>query len=99
MREMQVLSARIAPLRQGAEIGTDWLAGLILQAATLYARAESLFTYARGKAPSVNTAPLWDRVIVALNIMRVYNPKVLHIAHAQKDRGDEPGEADSEEPV
>lgn len=99
MREMQVLAARIAPLRYGAEIGTDWLAGLIIQAATLYARAESLFTYARGKAPGVNTAPLWDRVLVALNIMKIYNLKVLEIANAQKDRGDEPGEADSEEPI
>lgn len=99
MREMQVLSSRIAPLRCGDEISTDWLAGMIIQAATLYARAESLFTYARGKAPSVNTAPLWDRVFAALNIMRIYNIKVLETAKAQKDRGDEPGEADSEEPI
>lgn len=99
LRELQVLAARLAPLRLGAEVGTDWLASLMLQTATLYARAESLFTYARGKAPGPNTAPLWGRVHAALNIMKIYNPKVLALAEAQMLKGDEPGEANSIEPL
>ncbi|NKJ02692.1 hypothetical protein [Novosphingobium sp. SG707] len=98
LREAQVFSARTRPLVAGAEISTDLLAIHIIQAAALYARAESLLTYARRKTPGVNSANLWDRVFAALTIMRIYEPAIIEEAKKQRDRGFPPGEADSIEP-
>ncbi|WP_157217999.1 hypothetical protein [Flavisphingomonas formosensis] len=98
LREAQIFSARTRPLVSGTDINTDLLAIHIIQAAALYARAESLFTYARRKTPGVNSANLWDRVFAALTLMRVYEPAILEEAQKQRERGISPGEADSVEP-
>lgn len=82
----------------GTDINTDLLAIYIIQAAALYARAESLFTYARRKTPGVNSANLWDRVFAALSLIRVYQPAILEGAQKQREQGLLPGEADSIEP-
>jgi hypothetical protein len=98
LREAQIFSARTRPLVAGTDINTDLLAIHIIQAAALYARAESLFTYARRKTPGVNSANLWDRVFAALTLMRVDDPAVLKEAQRQRELGLPPGEADSVEP-
>lgn len=98
LREVQILSARTRPLENGENVSTDTLAAFIIQAASIYARAETLFTYARRKTKGVNSADLWERVNAALTIMRIYEPDVLELAKRQRDRGLPPGEADSEEP-
>ncbi|MCW2339113.1 type II secretory pathway pseudopilin PulG [Sphingobium sp. B2D3A] len=98
LREAQVFSARTRPLVSGTNIDTDVLAIHIIQAAALYARAESLFTYARRKTNGVNSADLWDRVFAALLVWRVYEPRILDEAKNQRGQGLPPGEADSVEP-
>ncbi len=98
LREAQVLDSRTRPLVAGTEISPDELTFHIIQAAALYARAESLFTYARRKTEGVNSAPLWDRVFAALTIMQVYEDSVIEEAQRQRKKGDPPGEADSVEP-
>lgn len=98
LREAQVFDTRTRPLVAGTRISTDLLTFHIIQSAALYARAESLFTYARRKTEGVNSAPLWDRVFAALTIMRVYEESIIEEAKRQRDKGDSPGEADSVEP-
>lgn len=99
MREIQILSSRTDLLDGPDGVNTDFLAGLIVQSASVYARAESLFTYARGKSETVLIMPLWDRAFAALHNMAIRNPKVLEFAQAQRNRDEGPGEADSEEPI
>lgn len=98
LREAQIFSSRTRQLVSGERINTNTLAKHIVQAAALYARAESLFTYARRKTPGVNSANLWDRVFAALSIMGVHETAVLDEAKRQRDLGSPPGEADSIEP-
>lgn len=97
-REIQVFQSRTRRLEAGDDISTQWLATLILEAAAIYARAESLFTYARGKSPSINSQPLWDRVFAALCIMNIHNDDVSDLATLRKAKGYSPGEADTKEP-
>lgn len=94
-REAQVLSARTRKLPFGDDVSTSMLSGLILQAASMYARAESLLDYARHQTDGVAPEPLWDRVSVALNIFGIYQDEVLEIARRERDNGDTPGEADT----
>lgn len=98
LREVQILAARTRPLARGADITTDDLAGFIIQAAAIYARAETLFTYARRRTEGVNNADLWGRLDAALHVMRIYTPAVRQMAQRQRERGASPGEADRDEP-
>ena len=95
LREVQVFGARGRDLQQGAEHTLPYLAGLILQTASIYARAESLFGYARRQSASVDEHELWDRVAAALSIAGVHRPEVDRMAHSERDAGLPPGEADT----
>ncbi len=98
MREVQIFMAVTRPLRTPTIISLHDLASYILQAATIYARAESLFTYARKSTPGVNSAPLWERVHAALLLGGVHNDRVTALAQSREERGRPPGQADVEEP-
>jgi hypothetical protein len=52
-----------------------------------YARAESLFTYARRKTSGENSANLWDHVLAALTLTWVYEPAILEQPQKQRERG------------
>ena len=97
LREAQVLDARTRALAQGESTNTGYLAACLEQAASLHARAESLFDYARGHEPSVAAIPLWDRTLTAFTIFGMTGDmfgEVFDIAKASRDRGEQPGEAD-----
>lgn len=95
LREAQVLAARTRKLGTGDNLTTDHLSFYILQTASLYARAESLFEYARRQSDSLSTETLWKRAFAALSIMGVDREEVLETARHERDRGDPPGEADT----
>lgn len=95
LREAQVLGARTRELASGNELSVDQLGGYILQAASLYARAESLFEYGRRQSEAPAAEPLWDRVFAALNIMLIFREEVLAMARRERDAGLPPGEADT----
>mgnify|MGYP001420596450 CR=1 FL=1 len=94
LREAQVLEARVRPLNHGADVSLHQLVLYILEAAAIYARAESLFAFARGQADGP-TGDLWERTFAALSIMGVDDDLVLEEARAQRDAGLPPGEADT----
>jgi len=95
LREVQVLGARTRKLGVGDDVSIDNLSAYILQAASIYARAESLFEYARRQSDGLATEPLWDRVFAALSIMGVRRENVLAMARREREHGDTPGEADT----
>lgn len=95
LREAQVLGARTRKLATGDEIGTNLLSAYILQAASIYARAESLFEYARRQSDGPATEPLWNRVFAALSIFGVHQEEVLEMARRERDNSLPPGEADT----
>ncbi|GHH16167.1 hypothetical protein GCM10008023_19860 [Sphingomonas glacialis] len=95
LREAQVLGARTRKLTTGDEVRTSMLAVYILQAASMYARAESLFEYARHQADGVAAQPLWERTFTALDIFDVSRREVIDMARRERDNGDPPGEADT----
>lgn len=95
LREAQVLAARTRKLGAGESLTTDHLTFYILQTASLYARAESLFEYARRQSNSLSTETLWKRAFAALSIMGIDREEVLEMARHERDRGEPPGEADT----
>lgn len=95
LREAQVLGARTRELASGNELSVDQLGNYILQAGSLYARAESLFEYGRRQSEAPAIEPLWDRVFAALNIMLIFREEVLAMARRERDAGLPPGEADT----
>lgn len=95
LREVQVLSARTRKLGIGDDLSIDNLSAYILQTASIYARAESLFEYARRQSDDVATEPLWNRAFAALSIMGIDRENVLVMARRERDHGDPPGEADT----
>lgn len=95
LREAQVLGARCRKLGAGDDASVGNLASYVLQAGSIYARAESLFEYARRQSDTAAAEPLWERVYVALSIMGVHRNEVLEMARRERDNGDSPGEADT----
>lgn len=95
LREAQVFAARTRKLGAGESLTTDHLTFYILQTASLYARAESLFEYARRQSNSLSTETLWKRAFAALSIMGIDREEVLEMARHERDRGEPPGEADT----
>jgi hypothetical protein len=93
LREAQVLATRTRKLPFGDDVSTSMLSGFILQAASLYARAESFFDYARHQTEGVAAEPLWDRVLAALLILGVNRDEVFEMARRERDNGTTPGEA------
>ena len=70
---MQVLTARIGGLAdRGLTVTRDNIAGHIVEAAVIYAQAESMFKYARRQAESVPEIVGWDRAVVGLYAMHIY---------------------------
>jgi hypothetical protein len=99
LREAQVLDARCRGMIRGDRISADYLAALLQQAASIYARAESLFDYGRRRSAGVSTAPLWDRVFAAFTVFRLYegaHDAVFEMAREARDQGQQPGEADTQ---
>jgi len=97
LREAQVLDARARGLARRQGINGVYIASCLEQAAAIYARAESLFPFARQQLDTIDAVPLWHRVFAALNIFGVYEGEfdvVLEMARYSKDRGEAPGEAD-----
>jgi hypothetical protein len=92
-REAQVLDARTQPMGAGVRITIDELAEYILEAAALYARAASLFNFARGASHTV-TDDLWDGVFSALSIMEITIEKVIAKGREERLQGLPPGEGD-----
>lgn len=96
-REAQVLETRCVNLEREGYASAEFIESMILQASSLYARAESLFAYARNQSVTVEGTPLWDRALGALSIFGLRGDRwagMLGLAHRQRERGDEPGEAD-----
>lgn len=98
LREVQVLSSRTRPLVSGDDIELKWLASHVLQAAAIYARTETLFSYARRRSEGLHAADLWERVDAALRVMNIQTEAVHNLAREQREKGLLPGEADAEEP-
>ncbi len=98
LREAQILSARTRSLAQGTDLTNIELAKLIIQSASIYGRADTLFTYARRKTDGVNSADLWERVDAALRVMKISENLIAKIIREEQAAGRPPGEADSEEP-
>lgn len=94
LREAQVLHARCRGLSSGELVSLHYYAGLIGDAAALYARAESLIEYARRLAPGVSTSNLWDRTFASLPLMRVEIDLVREVLQQERAAGLPPGEAD-----
>ena len=95
LREVQVFNARTDELKGGSTVSIGELASYILEAAAIYARAESLFDYARRQSETVSSKPLWDRVFAALLIFGVHDEIVKTKAQREKDNGLSPGEAET----
>ena len=95
LRETQVLMARTRPLRVGGRANVHSLATYILQAAAVYARAESLFGYARRQSEAIDAEPLWDRVSVALTAASVHRDYIEELMASERESGLPPGEADT----
>jgi type II secretory pathway pseudopilin PulG len=95
LREAQVLGARTRKLETGDNLTVGHLSAYILQAASIYARAESLFEYARRQRDGLAVEPLWARVFVALSMFDIHEEQILAMARRERDRGDPPGEADT----
>jgi hypothetical protein len=94
LREAQVLDVRF---RDRAVRGAFDAPSFMLQAASIYARAESLFEYARNQSDTVDIADLWDRTFVAFRLFGLHGARwdnVKAFAQRSRDRGDMPGEAD-----
>lgn len=95
-REAQVLDARVRPLNSGARITIRELEQYMLEAAALYARAESLFSFARGQSETIDQSDLWIRVLAALNICGIDLEGVNALAAEERELGLPPGEADTQ---
>ena len=94
LREAQVLDVRF---RDRVVLGAFDAPSFMLQAASIYARAESLFEYARNQSDTVDIADLWDRTFVAFRLFGLHGARwddVRTFAQRSRDRGDMPGEAD-----
>ncbi len=77
----------------GVRITIGELVEYILEAAALYARAASLFDFARGLSHTV-TGDLWNGVFSALALMEIRNEKVLAKGREERLQGLLPGEGD-----
>lgn len=94
LREAQILDVRIADRSRFGALET---APTMLQAASVYARAESLFDFARNQSDTVDTTDLWDRTFAAFRIFGLNGERwqgVRDFAQRSRDRGNQPGEAD-----
>ena len=91
--EAQVLDARTQPMGPGVRITIGELVEYILEAAALYARAASLFDFARGLSHTV-TGDLWNGVFSALALMEITDEKVLAKGREERLQGLLPGEGD-----
>jgi hypothetical protein len=97
LREAQVLDARTRDLHAGRAAAYDVVPFGLIQAASIHARADSLFGYARQHCTSISEEPLWDRVFSALDMMQVHEGEwddTLGLAREQRAQGMTPGEAD-----
>lgn len=92
-REAQVFDARTRSLHYGDPVSLEWLGNMILQAATLYARAESLVDYARGESDKVEK-DLWPRVFFAIDVLGLHVGFVTDVAEERRRIGRAPGEGD-----
>ncbi|KQO51392.1 hypothetical protein ASF14_07785 [Sphingomonas sp. Leaf257] len=92
-REAQVLDARTRPFQSGEPVSLEWLGNIILQAATLYARAESLVEFARGESDEVEQ-DLWPRVFIAMKVLGLRFAFVTEVAEERRQIGRAPGEGD-----
>jgi hypothetical protein len=92
-REAQVLDARTRPLSAGANISATWHKEMMLQAVTLYARATSLFDFARGGSDTVGD-DLWDRVHSAVYFQFTDLDFLIDQIEEERAQGLPPGEGD-----
>lgn len=99
LREVQVFAAKTRRFRRGEGGFLAEFARQIIHAAAIYARAESLFTYARRKSEGVNSAPLWERTAAAIVFMNIHNDYIDAEVARQEASGRQPGEADEIEPI
>jgi type II secretory pathway pseudopilin PulG len=95
LREAQVLDARTQGLAHGKTASFEYIIEMVIQAASIYARASSLLDFARRQSETVATDDLWDRTILALTSMQIYDQEVKDVARQQRDSGQSPGEADT----
>ncbi|MGN6538030.1 MAG: hypothetical protein ACTHKQ_20155 [Mesorhizobium sp.] len=95
-REIQVLDTRLRAGCEGVTITVSYLRALLLEAAALYARAESLFGFARNQRETIDDDDLWDRTEAALHIMRISDEAVAERARQQRVLGNAPGEGEAD---
>ncbi len=96
LREIQIFESRTRKLRSGDRLRLHQLAEYILEAATIFARTEQLFGYARRQSENIDPKPLWDRVFGTLFLFNIdKNRMIIEIAERQRAAGQAPGEADS----
>jgi hypothetical protein len=95
LREAQVLDARTRGFDVGTSLSYHEWAGRIVDAAALYARAESLFPFARRQTDKFALGDLWPRVGAALTIFGVRERWILEVAEEQRTAGLPPGEANT----
>ena len=96
LREAQVMDARLQQL-DSDHVSKMWVESIMLQAASIYARAESLFYYARNQAQSVSQENLWERTFAAFTMFGLHGQQwddLKGMAKRSRERGESPGEAD-----
>jgi hypothetical protein len=94
--EMQVLDARMGGLESKPEMGAN-IDAYLIQAATVYAQAESLFDFARRRAPTTASRIDWGDVQRAFRMGQVYegsHPDVHAFVARLRERGKNPEETD-----
>jgi hypothetical protein len=84
LREAQVFDSRNSTLLTDQGINGVYIEAIIAQALSLYARAESLFLYARNQNATVDAAPLWDRVFSVASRLR-FTPEQWPILYSLND--------------
>lgn len=97
LREAQVLDARNRGLVAEGHADRDMIGACLNQCVSIYARAESLFDFARGHGDDLGPDDLWEaafRAFDLLNIRRGRFDDVLQMARQDRERGSTPGEAD-----
>ena len=94
LREIQIFESRSRPSGLNQLKMEYGVVDYLEQVASIYARAESLFDYARGRYPGPSGYPLWDRVKVVARNMGMEVPALVKSMEAHEAGGWAPGEAD-----
>lgn len=73
IEQIQVLKVRMEGLSNDRD--KFWIDAVLIQAATVYAQAASLFEYARREKPSTVRRLTWENVLNAFNLAKMFGPR------------------------